>query len=230
MSFRTSILSLAAVTVLGSSAIASPVNWATPAGSQPTFDYSAGQSVNGYWGDGVGLPNGFSMFPGGFNAEGSNDNNAQTSDTVSVILNAKPNHVFSRISAGLLGDWSILGGGNVGGSGELRVTNLTTLQTVSAPLTFDTLPHVTQSDAENKFSGLGEIILPAGWNDVKVEVDGLVSAYGSPNGTSFIEGKVGNIGVETAVVPLPAAILAAPAAIWVAARARRKMTAKRAAQ
>lgn len=227
MSVRTAIFSLAAVTVLGSSAFASPVDWSTPAGSQPTFDYSAGQSINGHWGDGVSLPNGFSFFPGGFKAEGSNDSDQQAADTVSVILNAKPNHVFSRISAGLLGDFSILGTGNVDGSGQVRVTNLDTLSMLSQNLSFDTLP---ANDGDGEFEGLGEIILPAGWKNVKVEVDGLVSAYGGGNGTSFIEGKVGNIGVETAVVPLPAAIFAAPAAIWIAARARRKMAAKRAAK
>lgn len=227
MSFRTAILSVAAVAVVSSSAFAAPVDWSTPAGSQPTFDYSSGQSQLGYWGDGVGLPNGFSFFPSGLKAEGSNMSDQEAGDTVSVILNAKPNHVFSRISAGLLGDYSILGTGNANGKGQVRVTNLDTMSMLSSNLSFNTLP---ANDGDGEFKGLGEIVLPAGWKNVKVEVDGLVSAYGGGQGTSFIEGKVGNIGVETAVVPLPAAVFAAPAAIWLAARARRKFGAKRVAQ
>ncbi|MFT3789170.1 MAG: hypothetical protein QM770_23835 [Tepidisphaeraceae bacterium] len=229
MSFRSTLLAAVAVIGASTSAFAAPVDWASPSGSQPTFDYQQGQSQTGKFSDGIGLPNGFALFPSNFSAVAPQGQtlSQQVGDTLSVILNAKPNHVIKSITSSLLGDYSILGRGEVDSSGQLRVTNLDTMQVLSSNFTYNGLPAATHSSLEGKWDGGTAINLPAGWKNVKVEVDGLVSAYtDSTESTALIDAKVANVGVETAVVPLPAAVFAAPAALVVAYRARRKMARK----
>jgi hypothetical protein len=209
------------VAVLSTSALAGP--WSTPAGTQPTFDYSGGSDLNGHFGDGYGLANGFEFFPSNFSASASNNDDSQTGDTLSVILNAKPGNVFTKVTGGMLGDLSGLGVTNFGGMGQLRVINLDDSTTLWTNLSYDVLPLDNASSVASNWAGSSLLNIP-GWTNIKIEMDGLVSAYADNESTAFIEAKGASVGVETAAIPLPPAMLAAIPAAMIAYRARRKMS------
>lgn len=225
------VVSVAVAALSSSVTMAAPTNWDMPGGSQPTFTYSGGQSANGHFHNPTVIPGGFIVAPRQFIAmaaasgvpspqptAGASDT---VSDTLSVILSAKPNQQFTRISSGLVGDFSIFGIGNVDGSGLLRVTNLDTSASLTSPLGFDgTLPQVATSSNTNGFEGTAELALPAGWTNIKVEFDGSLTAN-ALFGSSLIQGKGLDIGIETAEIPVPAAVLAAPVLAAIGYRARK---------
>ena len=235
---RIVLLAFVAVTATASSAFAGP--WSPAAGSQPTFDYSSGSDLNNYFGTPLTFTNGFNFVPAGMTASAVNDSSASVADTTSVIMTAAPNRYFSWISAGFMGDYSILGNGSVNGIGEVRVRNLDTMQVLTQTLTFTPdMPvgsgFMDESEEEEGFasaSGLfqsnGVIVLPFGWRNVQVELDGLVSAYGGLQSASLIQGKSGHINVGTEVIPLPPAVLAAIPVIALAGWARKRMSPRRA--
>jgi hypothetical protein len=214
-------LALASVAVVSMSSVALAGPWSFPSGSQPTFDFNSGQNITGSMGDGVSLPNGFAFFPS-LSSTSSNINFGSDADTTSVVVNAKPGLRVKRVTASLSGDYAVLGEGLADASAQLRVTNLDTLASLAQNLTFTGIPATSGADV---FSGTGLVNLPAGWTNVKIELDSLVNSYAG-NGTATIDAKNANIGVETAVVPLPAAVFAAPIAGLIAYRARRKFMGK----
>jgi hypothetical protein len=211
---------VATIFALSSATNAAPMPWDVPAGSQPAFDYNTGQTNNGKLGSGVSTGSGFFFTPVNFAASGTPT--GSDSDTISVILNAKPNQMFTSISSSILGDYSILGAGSVNATGLLKVTNLDTAASLSSPLTFNNLPASTTTSADGAWDGASALALPAGWTNIKVEMDSSLLADGSSNGIAFIQAKDGEIGVATAEVPLPAAALVAPVLGYIGWRAKKK--------
>ncbi len=219
-----SILALS-VLVAGTSAVQAEVAWDVPAGSLTHYDYSHGKTQVNKLGSPTALEGSFQFFPTGMKANSSNASASSASDTASVVLNAVPTRQFSHITASVLGDYSILGVGNINSLGQLRVTNLETSQVLWSNLVFTpTMPVFTQTSAAGVFSANTSIAIPSSWNNINIELDSSLSAFGDNGSTAFIEVKNASIGVETAVIPLPAAIAAAPLALFIAYRARRKMT------
>jgi hypothetical protein len=234
-------LALAAVVTIvgasGSAAMAAPSAWDMPAGDNGSYTYSGGQTANGKFGSGTAFSDGFFFIPTGLRAqaitgqpniiaEGSPGNaHDEASDTLSVILNAKPGNAFTRITSNILGDYTIDGIGNVNATGALRVTNLDTAMTLSSPLAFGgTVP---SGEQDGIFSGDTAIDLPAGWHNIRVEMDGLVSADAF-FGSSLIQGKDAELGINaTAEIPIPAAFAVAPIAAFLGWRAKRKLGAAR---
>jgi hypothetical protein len=219
-----SILALS-VLVASASAVQAEVAWDVPAGSLTHYDYSHGKTQTGKLGSPIALDGSFQFFPTDMKANSSNGTPSFAGDTASVVLNAVPTRQFSHITASVLGDYSILGVGNINSLGQLRVTNLDTSEVLWSNLVFTpAMPLFTQSSATGVFSANTSIAIPASWNNVNIDLDSSLSAFGDNGSTAFIEVKNASIGVETAVIPLPAAIAAAPLALIVAYRARRKMT------
>ena len=233
-------LALAAVVTIlaasGSAAMAAPSAWDMPAGDQGSYTYSGGQTANGNFGTGTAFSDGFFFIPTGLRAIAISNQSPnargidlgahdEASDTVSVILNAKPGNAFTRITSNILGDYTIDGVGNVNATGALRVTNLDTAMTLSSPLAFGgTVPSTEQ---DGIFSGDTAIDLPAGWHNIRVEMDGLVAAD-ALFGSSLIQGKDAELGVNaTAEIPIPAAFAVAPVAAYLGWRAKRKLGAAR---
>lgn len=219
-------LVLAAAVVASSSAavLAAPTAWTTPAGDRGNYTYANGQSLNGRFGPGETYSEGFYTLPANFTAiaHGAAPSTS-LGDTLSVILNAKPNQMFSHISSGLLGDFSIFGSGDVNATGTLRVTNLDTASTLTAPLAFGgTVPKSTTTFEQGVFAGTGAITLPSGWTNIRVELDGALTAN-SQGGTSHIQFKDGELSIDTAQIPIPAAFAVAPIAAYIGYRARRKI-------
>jgi hypothetical protein len=227
---RVFAIALVAAASVASTAFAGP--WSTPAGSQPHFNYSSGSDLNNLFATPVSLPGGFKFSPQSMTAAATNDATSNVADTTSVVLTAAPNRYFSWISAGILGDYSILGAGSVNSTGQVRVRNLDTMQVLTQSLTFTPgMPVETNPEAEVPFaSGLfesnGVIALPFGWKNIKVELDGLVNAYADLGAASLIQAKSGHINAGTEVIPLPPAVLAAIPAIAIAGYARKRMTRK----
>lgn len=202
-----------------SAANAAPTPWDVPAGSQPSFDFSSGQTLQGKLGSGISTGSGFFFTPVNFVASGTPS--ALSSDTISVVLNAKPNQMFTNISSSILGDFSIFGVGSANATGSLTVTNLDTAAILTSPLAFNNLPAATDSSLEGGWDGATALALPAGWTNIKVEMETSLLADGT-QGVSFIQGKDGEIGVTTAEIPLPAAALVAPVLGFIGWRAKKK--------
>ncbi len=219
---------LAAVALAASASAALAGPWQTPSGTQASFDYQSGEGIMAHFGNGYGLPNGFEFFPGTLKADACHGEDVQAGDTLSVILNAKPGHAFTRITGGMLGDFASMGTTNFNGMGQLRVINLDTSYTLWSNLNFDALPaELDGSPLDGMFNGQTQLSIPAGWTNIKIEMDGLVTSYAGAESTAFINTTGANIGVETAMVPLPPALLAAIPAGVVAWRMRRKTIAAR---
>jgi hypothetical protein len=215
-----------AATLMGSSAQAAPTSWDMPAGDNGAYTYSQGQTANNKFESGTAFSGGFFFAPSDFKAQASNGHD-EASDTLSVILNAKPNNSFTRISSNLLGDYTILGSGAVNATGALRVTNLDTAMTLTSPLSFGgTVPVATLSSADGIFQGGNALELPAGWTNIRVELDGMLTAD-ALNGSSLIQMKDAEIAVATAEIPLPAAAFVAPLAAFFGWRAKKKFGAAR---
>lgn len=214
-------IKLACVTMtLAIASVASAGPWTTPAGSQTHFDYNNGQTTTGQFGTGNSTGSGFFFTPVNFVASGTPLDTQ--SDTISVILNAKPNQMFTSISSSILGDYSLFGVAGAGATGTLTVTNLDTSTALSSPLTFNGLPAFTQSSLDGGWDGATALALPAGWTNIKVELNASLQADGSDGGVALIQAKDGEIGVQTAEVPLPAAALVAPVLGYIGWRAKRK--------
>lgn len=235
-------LSLAAVLAVvassGSAAMAAPSAWDMPAGDHGSYTYNNGQTQNNKFGSGTAFSDGFFFIPTGLRATATAGGLGQnlvpgighdeSSDTLSVILNAKPGVSFTRISSNILGDYTVDGIGGVNATGQLRVTNLDTASTLSSNLNFNgTVPVSTATDADGVFAGDTAIDLPAGWTNIRVEMDGFVSADSILSGSSLIQAKDAEIGVATSEVPIPAALAVAPVAAFLGWRAKRKLGAAR---
>lgn len=235
--FRRLMIAAAATLLASAIANAAPTSWTPASGDAGTFSYSNGQSLNGNFGNGTAISGtGFFTSPTGLIASASSSfdsmlpANASASDTLSVILNAKPMTQFGSISTTILGDYAHDGFSMVGASGELRVYNLDNLS--ASPQVMDlsftglpTSPILGQSNGA--FAGTAALALPNGWTNIRVELDGAVTADALFGASSTIQAKDVSIDVATAPlrtseIPLPAAAFAAPALGAVAFKLRRK--------
>jgi hypothetical protein len=204
-------------------------SWTSPAGVGDGITYSGGQTQNGLFTSSSPTTSGnlFLFFPASFKATDSQPN---ISDTLSFVVTADPGKALARISAGLSGDWSILGSGNVSATGNLKVTNLSTSAVLSQSLSFS--PTFPTSADFGTFSGSGFIDLPAGWTNAKVELTADLATAADIGGqqpsafTGLMQLKGANteVSIQAAPVPLPGALAAAPFAMALAWYARRRMS------
>lgn len=232
-----SLLAVTLGTFAASTAIAAPTAWDTPAGDQGTYSYSGGQTQNNKIGSPFTTSTGFFFAPSNLSAtavgsmESFSPGSSSSSDVLSVILNAKPATQFGSISGLMIGDFSTSGLASVNATGQLRVFNLDNLAAGPQVMDLDfgsSFGNVPMfASAQGEFSGTAALALPPGWTNIRVELDGLVSAD-AMFGSSAIQAKGIEIGVETAPlgntteVPLPAAAFAAPLAAAIAYKARRR--------
>lgn len=229
------IAAFAVLAGVSSVSLAAPTAWTTPAGNQTNFTYSNGQNLTNNAGTGNAKPSGDGFFftPPGLIAIGSNGldqqgtRHAEASDTISVILNAKPTFQFTSVSANLAGDYSTLGVGFASASSTLRLTNLDTAATSSQVLNFGSGGNFNSGTTPaGTFSGLATIAIPDGWKNVKLELDALVAAD-TLFGSTVIQAKNIGFGIVTGnavppnvEVPVPAAIFAAPIAAYMGYKAQ----------
>jgi hypothetical protein len=195
-------------------------SWSTPSGSSDTVTYSEGQSANGLFGSPTVGDDKFLFFPNNFTAESGAE---QSTDTASFLVTAKNGRNINRVSAGLSGDWSILGDGATDAFGTLTLTNPLTSAMITR--TFSFTGDFANADGEGTF-GDTVITLPLGWKSARVSLAAGLTATAEDGSTSFVQFKNANVGVETvqgAAVPLPGALLAAIPGVAVAYMARKRM-------
>lgn len=210
---------LGAVTVAG--AVAAPTPWSNPNGSTPDYSWSNGQNAEGRFGSPNAVPGRFDFFPAGLEATSNGRDQVSVGDTLSFELLANGSKRFGSVKVNLTGDYAILGdGASVSTVGILRVTNLATSAVLTQGLVAN--PSFPVAAGAGIWSAMAELSLPANWKNVLVEVENTNSAVSSSDSTGLIATKVGQVGVT--VVPLPAAVLAAPAGFAVMFWARRRMT------
>ena len=216
----------AGLLVLSGVASAAPTAWSQPSGSTDNFNYTGGQSANGNFGDPTIGGDVLLFFPASLTADSTRS--THSSDTVSFLLSPKAGQQFSRISVGLLGDYSINGFGAVDTVGTLKLTNTATNEVITRDVTFTPTMPVTNVSGINQgdFSGTADVSVPKNWMQTLVELNSDLSATATPGSTSLIQLKGASVNLQAAAVPLPAAVLAAPAAMAIGWVARRKMAKK----
>lgn len=230
------ILSAVAAVFLVSAGIAqaAPTAWSQPAGSAPDFNYSNGRNTNAKFGDPIVGGDTFLFFPSSLVADSTNGVAASDSDTASFVASAHSGKRLSKVTVGLQGDYSINDGSGittlaVGGTAEvvgtLKITNTATNQVLMKDVTFTPGQPVSGNGGVNNgaFDGAATVNLPGNWSDALVELTALIHAGSALGGTSLIQVKGASVEVSAAAVPLPPALLAAPAAMAIGAIARRRM-------
>jgi len=230
---RTIVKSLLGVTLLAGISQAA-TSWTTPAGSTTSVDYSMGSTENGLLTDSSPTVSNdtFLFFPNNLTAEAP-AGPTQVRDELSFVATAKPGLAIDRISAGLSGDWSLLGNAFVEATGELTITNLSNSQVRTQSLLFT--PTFPQTAEEGTFTGEIDIDLPDGWTNVQITLAALVrTGSNSQNLIQLDEGFASTIqikgadvnihAIQAAPVPLPGALAAAPFAMGIAWYARRRMS------
>lgn len=206
--------------VLASSFLrAAPTPWDNPAGSTPDYSWSGGQNDTGKLSSPIAIPGRFTFTTSYFNATSGNGDPAAANDTFRVNLLANGSKRFSSVEVNVLGDYSLLGPASVHASGLLKVINNVTSAVISVPLSLS--PSMLITSGFGLYTGHAKANLPADWRDVVVEFSHNLSALSDVGSTGHIESK--SVVADVTVVPLPAAVFAAPAGFAMMLVARRKL-------
>jgi len=215
------LLSVASVVLAlyASQLTAAPTPWDVPAGNTPDYSWSNGQNATGKLSSPVIVPGRFTFTTQTYTATSSNGVPAAGSDTFSVHLNANGQKRFSTIEVNVLGDYALLGPASVNATGLLKVINNVTAAVVNVPLVLSPGMPITQGFG--LYTGTAKATLPADWRDVIVEFTHDLTAVSSQGSTGHLEAK--SVVADVTVVPLPAAVFAAPAGFAVMFVARRKL-------
>ncbi|MGF1633691.1 MAG: hypothetical protein ACFCVE_07555 [Phycisphaerae bacterium] len=244
--FSTLACTAAALTAALSAAPAfggASVPWTTPAGTTDDFAFTAGGSANGLVNTPVTGNYFLLFFPANFNAVASNDDAGSITETLYVQLVANPGTYFTDVTVHLTGDYTVLGPGVVDAGGLLTVTDIATNDAASGNMAFTPLPVMTglpmqqlegpgeqtqPGSAEGTFTGTTTVATGGLWESVMLKLEMNLDAAGGPGGTSQIAGKILEIEAQTAVVPLPSALLAGPLGLAAVGFARRRFAGRRA--
>jgi len=198
---------------------AAQIPWQHPSGTTTDYDFDNGGTSDQLFvpagTDPVVTPSGLAFFPSDFKAQSANGSGlpqSTASDKLSFDIHVKPGKQVSGFTVNEFGDYTIQGVGPhtaVKAFGSLFLTNLDTFE-----VRFDTL-HTTPAAlgvgsgvvaGEGAWTGNESIVaIPAGWKNVRVELDNILQANSDPGTQSFIEKKVVTPGVEiNIIIPEPA--------------------------
>jgi hypothetical protein len=193
------------------------VVWSTPNGSNANFNYNNGHTFNGLFvaprQSPIVTPTGLIFFPSNFIASAANGTAEVTDDTLEFELHVAPGKALTQFIVNEFGDYSILGAGPntaVKAYGGLFLINMddpiappmiATLTTIPAALS--TTPGATSG--QGAWSGNETIInIPRGWTNIQVILNNELHAGSDPGTSSFIQKKVGQVGLEIIlVIPEP---------------------------
>ena len=196
---------------------ASPVAWSNSTGSTTNLSWTGGANDNGLAGDPNVVGGSFAFFPS-LKAFTLGSGTVTAGDVIRVTLVPDAGKRISAIHADFFGDATVLESGAAGYSATLDAKNHGTSAHVTNMLT---PPDVT---TEGTIADHLDLTVPNGYGKVDLSVALNLHASGQ---VAFSELKVVKFSVDTApanVVPLPAAIVMAPAGALVAAIAKRRMT------
>jgi hypothetical protein len=219
MSIKTFLLAAAAaVGLLASASLhAAPVAWTNSSGTSTTFTWTNGANDNGLANDPLVSGSTFAFFPS-LKAFTINSAPGTAGDVIRVTLVPNAGQRISGISADFFGDTTVLGQGAAGYSATLDAQKHGTSTHATSALT---PPDITDQGAIADHLNL---VVPDGFGKVDLSLALDLHATGTD---AFTELKVVKFDVQTApanVVPLPAAVVMAPAGAAVAAYAKRRMT------
>lgn len=223
MRIGTMMTVLAGVTaVAGSASAFTP--WSNPNGSGAWFNWSGGGSDNGYWGSPVVINSGtFIFFPQNFRADtGVSGSPATKADRLTFTLTAWAGYNFSNVDIQEFGDYGIdPSAGKVTANMSMFVTDLDhTLGGGFPRVATDNQTFSTSTPGYGNWQLNGGVTLAGQplWQTIQIVVDNNLIAIHGPNGTSFIEKKVGGIIIH---VPTPGTLALAGAGSLMAVRRRR---------
>lgn len=218
-----SVLVAFVVALLSARLMSAPTPWDNPDGSTPDYSWSAGENDTGKLSSPIVTPGRFTFTTQRFTATSANGDPAAGNDTFRVHLQATGSKRFSTIEVNVLGDYALLGPASVQASGLLRIINNLTAAIVSVPLTVS--PSMPITAGVGLYAGQAQATLPADWKDVVIEFSHNLSSSSNVGSTGHIEAK--SVVADVTVVPLPAAVFAAPAGFGVMLIARRRFLRRR---
>ena len=200
---------------LGAAVHASPVSWSNSSGTSANFSWSNGANDTGAANDPVISGNTFAFFPS-LKAFTINGADGSAMEVIRVELIPAAGKRISSISADIFGDATAQNGA-AGYSATLDAMNHGTSSHVSNTLT---PPDIT---TQGTIADHLDLAVPNGYGKVDVSFALNLHATGT---NAFNELKILHLNVDTApinAVPLPAAIVMAPAGALVAGIAKRRM-------
>ncbi|PKL47951.1 MAG: hypothetical protein CVV39_05040 [Planctomycetes bacterium HGW-Planctomycetes-1] len=202
---KTKIFTLALILSVFSSAQAN-ILWNNPSGTAGLFDWQNGQSLNGLFGDPTLVGgNTFTFFPSNFRAESTDGITDSVYDILEFELIAHSGFSFQNIAITEYGDYGIFDSGCVQVSGSLTVTNLDTMEFLTASLSSDLLmPQTDNILPWQAWSGVN--ISAPDWTHIKITLENCLYAGSEDGSISFIEKKVLGSAISLQVVPEPATI------------------------
>jgi len=225
---------VAASVLWGGSAVrAAQIPWKTPSGTTNDFNYDNGGTSDQLFvpagTDPVVTPTGLAFFPSAFKAQASNGSAQTTYDKLSFDIHVKPGKQVTGFTVNEFGDYTIQNTGPntaVKAFGTLFLTNLDTFEVRFATMT-TTPPQLGVgsgvTSGQGAWTGLETIApIPAGWTNVRVELNNVLQAASDPGTNAFIEKKVVTPGVEiNVIIPEPATAMMGLLALGLLATRRR---------
>jgi PEP-CTERM motif-containing protein len=225
---------VAASVLWGGTAVrAAQIPWQHPSGTTADFNYDNGGTSDQLFvpagTDPVVTPTGLAFFPSAFKAQASNGSAQNTSDKLSFDIHVKPGKQVTGFTVNEFGDYTIQNTGPntaVKAFGTLFLTNLDTFEVRFATMT-TTPPQLGVgsgvTSGQGAWTGLETIApIPAGWTNVRVELNNVLQAASDVGTNAFIEKKVVTPGVEiNVIIPEPATALMGMLALGLLATRRR---------
>jgi hypothetical protein len=214
---KSSLTVLAVVAMLvGSAGLAhAAIDWSVPNGGNSNFDYANGQTDFGLFVKPGTSPivssTGLLFFPENFKASAAGGSAEQVSDVLKFEIHVKPGKELSQFIVHEFGDYTLLNSGPntaVKAFGGLFLVNMDTFEVLED--TLDTVPAPLAgvnglTSGQGAWTGDESILsIPPNWTNIQVILNNVLAAGSDPGTTSFIQKKVGDIGVQIIlVIPEP---------------------------
>lgn len=204
-----------AMVLIGAGTSFGAIAWSVPAGGNANFDYAFGQTDFGLFvqpgQSPIVSPTGLVFFPNDFKADAAGGTAEVISDVLKFEIHVKPGKELSQFIVNEFGDYTILGAGPntaVKAYGGLFLVNMDTFAVLQD--TLDTVPAALAgvtgvTSGQGAWSGNETVInIPAGWTNIQVILNNELHAGSDPGTSSFIQKKVGQVGLEIVlVIPEP---------------------------
>lgn len=200
------------------------VSWSNPNGATPLFSWANGGSDVGLFGSPQVLGNSFVFFPQQFLAISSNGGTVTTTDTLHVDLTAALGNRFTMIRIREIGQYAILGSGNVTAIGEMNIVDLAgNKPPQQAALATD--PGFPINNGSGQWNGAIDLDLSAGrgiWTEIHLSIrNDLIAISNGFGDTAIISKNFVDSGLAIDIIPAPSGLALLGVAGLAATRRRR---------
>ena len=177
-----------------------------PNGTADLFDWQDGQSLYGLFGDPTPIGgNTLAFFPSGFRAESIDDSADSVYDLLEFELTAHSGFSFQNITITEYGDYGVFDTGGVQVFGSLTVTNLDTMESLTAITNSDL--STPETDATLPWQAWTQLDIGASdWTHIKIAFENHLYAASDDGSIAFIEKKVVGNAITLQTIPEPATI------------------------